>query len=307
MRKLTLEGLIAVGGMLCAVKRLVEKGVRDWEEVRQLQQLINDQPNFFELLGGEEGLKKLVAGTARVRIEDIVLATDVSAPKKDAVPATDWFAEMAKFYKDVFDMDVDMSRVALSSGPGGFGWALFVAQGITLNQAWAKCKERFPLSFSVYGDDLDKAVTENDRNTATGYVKRFRDRVEADNENKNISANVLKQCGVQSITLLERLLLELWYNWKTGKHLDIQNWTLCAGSRDINGNVPYVNWSDNKLRVNNYHPDNANVNIRARPEVQERNLRWVPFLQIDQPAIGHFGYFLQTCLPEKVCLFFNYI
>jgi len=40
----------------------------------------------------------------------------------------------------------------------------------------------------------------------------------------------------------KRLLLELFYHWKTGKHLDILNWTLCSGSRYSVGGVPIVGW-----------------------------------------------------------------
>jgi len=42
------------------------------------------------------------------------------------------------------------------------------------------------------------------------------------------------------------------------------------GSRNSNGNVPNVNWNDDKLNVNWYNPDNANSNIRARAEVSAR-------------------------------------
>ena len=42
------------------------------------------------------------------------------------------------------------------------------------------------------------------------------------------------------------------------------------GSRNSNGNVPNVNWNDDKLNVNWYNPDNANSNIRARAEVSAK-------------------------------------
>jgi len=34
--------------------------------------------------------------------------------------------------------------------------------------------------------------------------------------------------------------------------------------RNSDGNVPNVNWNDDKLNVNWYNPDNANDNLRAR-------------------------------------------
>lgn len=37
-----------------------------------------------------------------------------------------------------------------------------------------------------------------------------------------------------------------------------------AGSRNSDGNVPNVNWNDDKFHVNWYNPDNSNDNLRAR-------------------------------------------
>jgi hypothetical protein len=66
------------------IRVLVEKGSRDSREVLKVMQLINDRPDFFELFGGEDGLRRLTAGTARVRLEDVVpmvVAETSSVPK----------------------------------------------------------------------------------------------------------------------------------------------------------------------------------------------------------------------------------
>ena len=186
---------------------------------------------------------------------------------QDAASATNWHSEWTRFYSEVFGLAVDLSRVVIPDELPGFGWVVMVADGLVLNRVWAKCKEMFP-SYSYLGDDLDEAVPTNDRTAEVAYAKRFRDRVEADEELKNLSANQLKKKRVQSITLLERLLLELWYFWKTGgKHLDVQNFTLCAGSRNSVGSVPDVDWSIDKLKVFYYNPDNHYDNLRTRAAV----------------------------------------
>lgn len=58
-------------------------------------------------------------------------------------------------------------------------------------------------------------------------------------------------------------------NQLSQKHLDIQNVTLCAASRDSDGNVPKVNWNqdNSKVNVNWYYSDNRNENLRSRLEV----------------------------------------
>ena len=41
-------------------------------------------------------------------------------------------------------------------------------------------------------------------------------------------------------------------------------------SRNSDGNVPNVNWNDDKLQVNWYNSDNANDNLRVREEVSQK-------------------------------------
>lgn len=189
-----------------------------------------------------------------------------SKDKEAATDYADWHIEWQRFYQEVFGIAVDLSSVAIPNEQPGFGWMIVVAKSITLNQVWAKCKEKFA-SYSYFGDNLDEVVPINDRNSEAAYAKRFRDRAEADEELKNLSANQLKKRKIKSITLLERLLLELWYFWKTGQHLDIQNITLCAGSQCLDGAVPNVYWFDDRLRVCYYLPDNRSASLRARAAV----------------------------------------
>ena len=111
---------------------------------------------------------------------------------------------------------------------------------------------------------IDLSKVKSDRNG--DYTIEYKPNIEADEEWKNISANDLPK-NRKFITLEERLQLEIQCFRATGKHLDIDNWTLCAGSRGINGHVPYVDWSGSKLRVSYCHPDNAGVYFRARPAV----------------------------------------
>ncbi|MFH1947217.1 MAG: hypothetical protein ABIJ23_03625 [Candidatus Magasanikbacteria bacterium] len=74
------------------VDGLIKKEARDTDEVRKLLQLVNDRPNFFELLGGEDGLKRMIAGTARARIEDIVLVTATPAQSTKVITLADRMA-----------------------------------------------------------------------------------------------------------------------------------------------------------------------------------------------------------------------
>lgn len=175
--------------------------------------------------------------------------------------------EWQRFYQDVFGWDKDFSNLQIPPERDGFGWLVIVAEGLTLNRVFDKCTKR--MKTWAWADDLDKAVPKNDREAKTDYAVWVRDRVEADEELKNLSANQLAEKGIPGITLLERLILELFYFWKSrGKHLDLKNVTLCAGSRYSDGYVPGVYWgSDAGLGVYWYYPDGQRDSLRARAEV----------------------------------------
>lgn len=73
-----------------------------------------------------------------------------------------------------------------------------------------------------------------------------------------------------------------------------------SGSRNSDGNVPNVNWYDDKLKVNWINPDNSNSNWRSREVVSEEDpdnfgvIFFCVLLKIFNPTIGHFRDFLQA-------------
>ncbi len=230
--------------LLAKICMMIVDGVRKAEEVAEWLQVILKNENFYSLL-----------------------TTPRQASVNTDVPVDGWATEWQRFYSEVFGLQVDLSKVQISDDPGGFGWVVMVTKGLTLNRVYAKCRDLFPCS-SYYGDDLDTKVPKNDRVAQDNYARRFRNRVEADEENKNTSANQLTKQAGDNITLLERLLLELWYHWKTGGgHLDLLNWTMCAGSRYRGSDVPCVRWHGNKFQVFYVRPAHASGYLRSRSAV----------------------------------------
>ncbi|MEI7497771.1 MAG: hypothetical protein WCK11_00625 [Candidatus Falkowbacteria bacterium] len=130
------------------------------------------------------------------------------------------------------------------------------------------CKERFNGKCCKWCDySLDKVVTKNDRDPRAGaYVVWFKDVVEADENLKNLSANTLVQMGIPGITLLEREVMEYDHFNRTNGHLDINNVTLCGGSRYGDGDVPSVGWSDGKMCVVRYRPNRIIGSLRSRQQ-----------------------------------------
>ncbi len=152
-------------------------------------------------------------------------------------------AEHERFYREELGMEVDFSGVRVPDEPGGFDRVLIVAKGLTIERVIAACRRHFAVS--TYRDNLSDAdMKSNERTPAEGhYAIRVRNREEADEELKNLSAEDVLARSLKTETLLERLLHELKYFRETGKHLDADNWTLCSGSRISYGCVPRVGWN----------------------------------------------------------------
>jgi len=121
-------------------------------------------------------------------------------------------------------------------------WDVYVVNSVTPNEV-VKALRDLGVTVDLYTNNLDTDVPTNDCSPANGsYRVRFKKTVEADPELADKSAKVLEKEGVKGITLLERLLLELGYFLATGNHLDVDNITLCSGSRNSGGDVPRVYW-----------------------------------------------------------------
>lgn len=165
----------------------------------------------------------------------------------------------------VFQIEPDISKLKLPAPKDGFNWLIPCFPEIPINMIWQAHEDRYPC-YSTIGDDLEEALPENDRTYKKGpYGIWVRDRVEADKELKELSADVLCKRKIAGITLDERLRLELFY-WvrSRGQHLDVDNITLCAGSRDSDGSVPHVSWPGDGLGVYWYAPGDADPRLRAR-------------------------------------------
>jgi hypothetical protein len=165
------------------------------------------------------------------------------------------------------DMEVDLSNEDVND-PNY--WVVPVFRGVTLNKV-VKALRGLSVDVVLYIDDLDKNVPTNDRDPGKDgdYLVKFLKTIEADSKLKCKSADTLAEEKIKGITLLERLLLELGYFLTTGNHLDLENVTLCSGSRDDGGSVPDVDWSvdGRKVCVDGARPSNSGSGLRARAVV----------------------------------------
>jgi hypothetical protein len=170
------------------------------------------------------------------------------------------------FYRDFFEINTDFSNLRIPAHHQGFDRLIIVAQGIYPEQLYHKCRESF-FGWKSTNDSLDKVV-QSDRSSKNGtYAIWFRETIEADEDLKNLSAEELKAQGIPCITLEERLLYELKYFDETdGGHLDLDNVTLCSGSRYIDGYVPTVRYRATAmgLGIHWYKTNDRFISVRAR-------------------------------------------
>jgi hypothetical protein len=221
--------------LVTSVLELARDGKRDYKEVSRILQEIKDNPDYL----------------GKFFLQDKTLKAQIES----------W----EKFYKEIFNIKKDFSNLKIPEQKEGFDWLIIVAEGMTPNRIFSKIKEL--MSARKYADNLD--IIQSVRKADYDYAIIVRDRVEADEELKNKSANQLQVENINSITLEERLLLEIKYFKETGKHLDINNYTLCAGSRHPDGGVPRVSWCGGygRLEVRWYSASGADERLRSREVV----------------------------------------
>ena len=169
------------------------------------------------------------------------------------------------FFQKYFGLNLDLSNLKIPSKQEGFDRLIIVPEGITPNRIYEACAKNFPCW--KWTEDLDKAVVRNDRESRETYAGWVRDRRESDEENKNISADQAKEKKIQGITLGERLILELKYWDETREHLDVENVTICSGSRYSDGGVPRVDYYDGGMNVGWCDPQRAHSGWRVRTVV----------------------------------------
>lgn len=171
--------------------------------------------------------------------------------------------EWINLYQECFGIALNLNKIALPDEQENT-WLVIADEQVTNNQVYDVWGRLFPRYRYTY--DLNKVYDLHAKGT---IARRFKAVVEADEEHLNRSANDIENTGLtpKAITLRERMLLEIWNFRKTGKHLDINNWTLCAGSRDPDGSVPGVDLHGDRVSVSWRSPDARDGRLRSRVAV----------------------------------------
>ena len=203
----------------------------------------------------------------RAEMADITGAKENSdKPEKNESSFESLKKDWQDFYKETFGIESDLSKIEIPKKQEGFERLIIMEKGMTAQKLFDKCKELFP-AWKYTKEDLDEIIKSDRSAEEEAYAVWIRERIEADEELKNLSAYDIKEKGITTETLEERLLDEIKFFKKTGKHLDMENLTLCSGSRYSDGDVPFVSWSDGRMLVNWSNPGSHDDYLRARQAV----------------------------------------
>ena len=173
-----------------------------------------------------------------------------------------YLIEWEKFYRELFREKINLSDISIPEKRQGFDRLIIVARGMTPQGLYDKCKELFPC-WKWTSKDLDGMI-KSERTTDQTYAVWFRDRTDSDKELNALTAEELKRQDMPGITLEERLIYELKYFKETGQHLDTICITFCSGSRRSNGDVPCVNWYQDRMWISWRYSNRRSDRLRPR-------------------------------------------
>jgi len=132
-----------------------------------------------------------------------------------------------KIYKNWFDKEVDFSNLVIPEiYDSERHFAIIVTEGMTIGEVARAMRNKFEIYFF---DNLEYVPTADDRIANKDYIVIFKKNIKADSNNDPDEINLNKQ------TIIERLLLEIFYFDATGEHPEID-------AKSCNGSWRGVRW-----------------------------------------------------------------
>ncbi|PIZ99182.1 MAG: hypothetical protein COX77_02235 [Candidatus Komeilibacteria bacterium CG_4_10_14_0_2_um_filter_37_10] len=169
---------------------------------------------------------------------------------------------------------IDITGIRIPIKKNGFDRLLVIPGNITTKKVLEFCKSFFTCWFYI-AKNINSIIATNARENVVTYAIWVHDRVESDKELIGMSANDLRMKKIATMTVLERLIFELKYYQETGHHLDLENPTICSGSRCfretddvIFDRVIHIHWrdrwQDESLVIDNFSETEHGNHYRAR-------------------------------------------
>ena len=165
----------------------------------------------------------------------------------------------------------DVSKVIVPKHQFGYKRLIVVAPRMRPQQALNICESLFECRDYSY-NLLDMLSISEDRSAILGpYAIWVKDDIEPDSDFLGKSANEILKKKINSMTLTERLIFAAKFFVEKGKHLDMEHFTLCPGSRRSGQLVAAVTWENvtNMLGIGWCTIDNDSVYCGIRKAIIE--------------------------------------
>ncbi|MBI1975526.1 MAG: hypothetical protein HYS59_00815 [Candidatus Vogelbacteria bacterium] len=201
-----------------------------------------------KVFGSEEARKEWQEPLRKFLRKENPWPTAASARPPNKRIIRQWLRRWQGFYREVFSIELDIEAVKLpANNQEGFDALLVVAKGTTLTMAWDATKRLLGNTWQWWeeGKTIEDAYPADKQArtpASVPYAIWHRGGREADEETRNLSTKRCDELGLLGMTLLERLLLGLFWFWEKKEHVDVESMTRCSGSCDARGGVPSVDW-----------------------------------------------------------------
>lgn len=161
--------------------------------------------------------------------------------------------EWQSFYRRHFGLEPDLKNIDMPPLVDGYDRLIIVASGLSYERLIIEMRRKFDVVFvnKYLPNYFDNNFT-HIRNNNKAYAIRVRDRIESGETDigragieKITPGNRHPLPVINEMTLMERLLFEMKYHEETNQHLDLETFTVCAGShfkRDSLALSPAVGW-----------------------------------------------------------------
>lgn len=148
-----------------------------------------------------------------------------------------------QFYQDVFNLHLDLAQVEIPCIEPVFSWRMIIAHTLTYELLHEVLTNTLTTCSKCEMQDFHNhiRVMQDDRSPRQRtYSFLIRNTIEADSVHRNKPVLSFQEQKLRGITLLERLVLELFFWYQNQKHLDLSGFTVCSGSRWDNNSVPLI-------------------------------------------------------------------
>ncbi len=208
--------------------------VRDCWEIVEKEKAEQERVSRNKLIK-ERAIREQEEAAKKKRVEKEMLEKLLKIEnQQNFLKALDQLEDWQRFYKEEFDIVIDIKNLDIPKRSKGADILMVVAEGITPNAVFEKLSKRVDVNAYIF--DLNTIDSERKPNQTYAIWLAISPVENSDG-----------RLGISLLTIEERLLLELIDLERMGEYLEKYRWrAACLGSIDLGGCSPFIYWDRNK-------------------------------------------------------------